>query len=169
MPNKDPYHLNLHAKIFAATNIADWIYHDVRLDCDGDARVRLVERIQAITEEHGPDALYGVAGSWATKCIMRINKAYARLQAQGDDPAEEISLATNPLGEESDAAELDTADRAHLSAGQFITAIGNDDLEMAEAIFNAAWATSEEDTGALMACVLINCIAYSNHVDALGR
>src|SRR5690349_9631040 len=66
------YHRSLHETIWACTKLADWIYHDVRLDCDGEAGTRMADRISHIAEQHGNEAVFGVVGSWASKTIGRI-------------------------------------------------------------------------------------------------
>lgn len=164
MPDNEAHHIELHHKINGCRALADWIYHDLRLDCDGEASGRTGDRLTAIGEQHGNDGLYGVAGSWAENCVHRISRASRKL---GRDIFPEKVVQPEL---DKPPSEMDEYERGKLTATQFIVAIGNDDLEMAEAMFNAVASTESMDEVIIfMGSVLKLCIAYSNYVKELER
>lgn len=151
---EEDYHKGLHEKIHLALNLSDWIYHDMRLDCDGQAMARTADRFAAIQDELGNDAIYGVAAGWCLRTADRVERSFARKGLPM--PAIKAVLEDNV-----EVAELDVVQRANVSAKQFIATTANDDLEMAEAIFNAAAASSEEDMSAMIVQILILCMELS--------
>lgn len=157
----DEAHLSeLHSRILAAFNIADWIYHDVRLDIDGEAYKRAVDRLYALHSAHGRESLYGMAGAWAIKACWRRQDAYQKLgrpypSLTPGDMVESVSCA-------------DEYKRAYVSAQQLIAAVAASDFEMAEAIFNAAYDASVHEAIGLLLGVLLLSIYVSNKAKKMG-
>lgn len=155
MTTQEEYHKALHEKIHAATMLSDWIYADVRLNCDDQAGERTVERLNGIEEQHGIGTIYGIAACWAIKAALRIESAMA--QSGAAMPALKATLEEGIV-----VSELDDTGRAAASALQFCAAVGNDDLEMGEAIFNAAASGDRMDLMQFLDATLTLCINMSN-------
>lgn len=160
--NVDAHHEELHRSIFLASRLADWIYHDIRLDCDGEAVDRTVERLTLIEKQHGTATLFGLVGAWAYKASYRVQKALARAGMGSDSLVPYVS-------EQLDTSSLTTEQRGSLSAFQFFKAVSSDDLEMAEAIFNAAASATEEDLSAFVLAVLATSVILSDQAEGIGR
>lgn len=160
MNPQDEYHRQLHDQIHSCSRLADWIYHDYRLDCDGMAAERTTERIRGISEQHSPQAVFGVMACWVIKAVFRIKK----VMDATDRPMPPLaSVITNA---NKDASELSLEERGMMSGTQFFVLVGNDELETAEAIFNAAHASSDEDMWMLVQVVLETTIRVSSQAIA---
>lgn len=156
---EETYHKALHEQINKSLNLSDWIYHDMRLDCDGQAVQRTADRFASIQEEWGNAAVYGVAAGWCLRTADRVDSSFARKGL----PSPAIKAV---LEESVELSTLDTMERAYISAKQFVATAANDDLEMAEAIFNAAAASSDEDMTALVVQILLICLELSYYAKA---
>lgn len=155
----------LHSEIFRASRFADWIFHDVRLDCDDAAYVRTAERLNNIDEQFGRDALFGMTGWWAISAYWRLEEAH---HLRGADRAPDL-VPTNveeilEKGEQSIEKR-----RAFVSAQQFISTLTHDDVEMSLAIFNAAYDSSVEDCRALMYNVLLMSVRIYDTAERMRR
>lgn len=156
----DKHHNELHQQIHTLSRLADWIYHDQRLDCDASAISRTSERLALIEQQHGVDSLFGLSGSWAQKATARMEAVMASLGGDRD-------VLTPYVSEKLDSSQMSTEQRAFLSAVQFTKAISVDDLEMSEAIFRAAAYATPEDLSAFVLAVLSMSITISDQAYAI--
>ena len=155
--NQNEYREHLNTLIFRARDFADWIYHDVRLDCDEQAAARTAERLRLINAQYGKDAMFGMTGWWAMKAYWRLADAHkARNISNRPD------LLPKNVMEVIESDDPEEKKRAFISAQQFISTMTHDNAEMAEAIFNAAYDAGVEDFVALMWSVLMFSIRISN-------
>ena len=131
--------------IAKSARIADWIYHDVRLDCDNGAGARTHERFVAIDEAFGWEALFGMAGWWTVSSYYKLKE---RFEEKGSDRPPD--LTPNNIESILNSDESPERKRAAITARQFISALTHSDLEMALAIFNAAYESEDEDAWGLL-------------------
>lgn len=156
------HHTGLHRQIYLSSRLADWIYHDVRLDCDGGSLQRTNERLGTIRAQHGTDAIFGIMGAWAEKACYRVNKAMARRGIK-------MSPLQAIISDDLDSTTLSIQERGYMSAIQFVKAVSNDDLEMAEAIYSAAANSSDDDLLALALSALNIDLTLSNQAVILEQ
>ena len=158
------YHQSLHRKTISAMRLADWIYHDVRLDCDGHSMDRTNERLAAAHEQLGSDTWFGLASAWAIRAYWRLDSGYKRAGRE-DKPVVSPVL----VGIENSPEYDEDVKRALTSGQQFFSLICNDEIETAEAIYLAAYNSGEEDCMKLLRAVLYTSILVSDYAESLGR
>jgi len=128
------------------------------------ANQRTQERLQVIDNQFGQEAMFGMAGWWTISAYWRLEEAY---KMHNHMPPEILPRNVEEnLADESQPAEKR---RAFVTAQQFMAAIIRDDVEMASAIFGAAYTSSTEDYTALMYTVLLLSVKMSNTADNLKR
>lgn len=148
----------LFTEIATAQDFADWIYHDMRLDCDNSASSRTVERLALINDQFGQERVFGMAGWWAISSYWMLEEAY---RARGWEQEPDL-LPKNVEKVLENKDEPIEKRRAFVSAQQFISTMSRDDVEMARAIFDAAYDTGAEAFMSLMYSVLVLSIRISN-------
>lgn len=158
------YHQNLHIQIWSARRLADWIYHDVRLNCDDLAGPRTRERLEAINAQHGAEGVYGILAWWAVKSVFRMSKAMAHI---GQQMPLLQTLLPEAISENHEHTNFDDVTRNMMTGAQFFVAVGNDDLETAESLFMAAYNSSFEDVMLVAYAVLNQAISISNEAMAV--
>lgn len=152
----------LETLVASSFHAADWIYHDVRLDVDQRAWERTSERLIEFHEQHGADSLFGICSAWSLKTYWRVVDAWRRRGAI-------VPPTLIPGNILEDVPNSNEKKRAYVSAQQFIAAVAADDLDMAYAIFNAAYESSLDDTSALLWCVLQLCIRLSSEAKRMNQ
>lgn len=145
-------HQELRLEIAKTKRFANAIFYDMKYDIDQLAGERTMQRLNVIDDQYGFGAVFGILANWALNSIDILQ--------QTTPGARQSDFNVVPfISEDLNLAEVDPDERAQISAAQFVTAIAQDDLEMAEAIFLAARNSSKEDATALVQVILI---AYIN-------
>lgn len=159
MAPSNEYHDNLHQQMLDSEKFSNAIFYDLRYDIDQQASERTTQRLNIIDRQYGTGAIFGILANWAFNSVTLLKSAFP--QSRHSD------FSVVPfLSEESNLAKMEVGDRARISATQFVTAIANDDFEMAEAIFLAARNSSKEDAAALVSVILTAYInIYNNYVE----